>query len=78
VSNIWNVVWPFEHYIFKRRINLYLVQQLKKDHEMIADWKLYELVLFNILQNSFKFNKIFDGDVVITLKCKPVKKTVEN
>lgn len=25
VNNIWNVVWPFEHYIFKRRINLYLI-----------------------------------------------------
>lgn len=41
---------------------------------MVADWKLYELILFNIVQNSFKYNKIFDGDVIITLKCKPLKK----
>jgi signal transduction histidine kinase len=40
---------------------------------MIADWKLYELILFNIVQNSFKYNKIFDGDVVITLECKQAK-----
>jgi hypothetical protein len=24
IPHIWNVVWPFEHFIFKRKINLYL------------------------------------------------------
>jgi hypothetical protein len=31
LPNIWNVIWPFEHYIFKRRINLYIYQNLQKD-----------------------------------------------
>ena len=41
---------------------------------MITDWKLYELILFNIFQNSIKYNKNFDGDVVIILTCKPLRK----
>jgi len=29
LSTIWNVVWPFEHFIFKRNVNVYLVQEFK-------------------------------------------------
>ena len=25
ISCIWNVMWPFEHFIFKRRVNVYLI-----------------------------------------------------
>lgn len=41
---------------------------------MSADWALYELILFNIIQNSTKYNQNFDGDVVIALTCKAMKK----
>jgi signal transduction histidine kinase len=41
---------------------------------MRADWKLYELVLFNLVQNSIKYNKAFDGDIVIVAKVKKLKK----
>ena len=42
--------------------------------ELSTDWKCYELILFNILQNSIKFNKL-EGDIVIILKVNPVKST---
>lgn len=44
---------------------------------MVADWKLYELVLFNIIQNAVKYNKSNNGDIVIVLTCKPKKKTLD-
>jgi hypothetical protein len=49
ISTVWNVIWPFEHYIFKRRVNIYLIRNLMPNYEMVADWNLYELVIFNIL-----------------------------
>lgn len=50
IPTIWNVIWPFEHYIFRRHINLYLIQRFKFNQKtMLADWYLYEAVLFNII-----------------------------
>ena len=40
---------------------------------MYADWVLYEYVLFNIVQNSVKFNKPMDGEILIILSLKPKK-----
>lgn len=44
---------------------------------MVADWKLYELVLFNIVQNAVKYNRNNDGDIVIVLTLKPKKKSLD-
>jgi signal transduction histidine kinase len=44
---------------------------------MIADWNLYELVMYNILQNALKYNKN-DGDVVLTMTCKKVRERNQN
>jgi signal transduction histidine kinase len=44
---------------------------------METDWSLYELILFNLVQNSLKYNKCYDGDIVIVIKCKPLKKRLE-
>jgi K+-sensing histidine kinase KdpD len=41
---------------------------------MIADWKLYEGILFNLIQNALKYNKPVEGDIVMTITCKPMKK----
>ena len=43
--------------------------------ELITDWKCYELILFNILQNAIKFNRL-EGDIVIILKVNPVKSNI--
>ena len=73
ISTIWNVIWPFEHYIFKRRVNVYFIHNLQHQYEMIADWNLYELVMYNIVQNAIKYNKNIDGDIIITMTCKKVR-----
>lgn len=56
ICTLWNVIWPFEHYIFRRRINIFLITNLWPGYEMVSDWGLYELVLYNILQNALKYN----------------------
>ena len=71
---LWSVIWPFEHYIVRRRINFYLITQLFDSHEMIADWQLYQGILFNLIQNALKYNKSVEGDIVLTITCKPSNK----
>ena len=34
----------------------------------MADWQKYELILFNIIQNSVKFN-VVGGQIVINIMC---------
>lgn len=46
------------------------------NYELITDWKSYEMILFNILQNAIKFNAL-EGDIVVVIKLNPVK-TVSN
>ena len=67
------VMWPHEFFVFQRRINVYLVSKLYKDFLIMADLNLYELVLYNLFLNGIKFNKAFDGDIVISVECKPCK-----
>jgi hypothetical protein len=51
IATIWNVIWPFEHFIFKRKVNFYLIQEFKfpKNTHMVSDWKQYESALFNVI-----------------------------
>ena len=38
-----------------------------------ADWLNYQLILFNMIQNSIKYNK-FKGDIFVVINCLPMKK----
>ena len=66
---------PFHYIMQANHVNLYLIRKQNLNLELITDWKCYELILFNILQNSIKFNKI-EGDIVIIIKINPVKSTI--
>ena len=46
--------------------------------QIFADWDLYELILFNIIQNSVKYNQLYDGEIAIVISCKPMKIRFEN
>ena len=46
---IFNVLWPFECVIFRRRHNVHLIKQIEPDVQLVADWMLYELILFNLI-----------------------------
>ena len=41
---------------------------------MKADWKMYELIIFNIIQNSVKYYEKIDANIMIVLTCKPRKR----
>ncbi len=71
-------MFPFELQIFKRKINIYLIDNTKKlNFEMILDWKIYELILFNIIQNSIKYNKE-NGEILIICSCKSLKNFIDS
>lgn len=59
--------------IVRRRHNVHLRLQIDPEIKMIADWGLYQLILFNLVQNSVKYNKARDGDIMILVKCKHLK-----
>ena len=73
VTTIQDVMWPFEMLIVRRRHNVHLRMQIESGINMIADWGLYQLILFNLVQNSVKYNKARDGDIMILVKCKQLK-----
>ena len=39
--------------------------------QIAADWKMYELILFNIIQNAVKYN-VFKGEIIFIIKVFPV------
>ena len=51
------VLWAFEHFISRMRINVYLGLNIEANLQVSLDWNLYELILFNIIQNSVKYNQ---------------------
>ena len=40
---------------------------LKKEKDMCLDWKLFQLVVFNLFQNAVKYNKE-SGKITIEMK----------
>ena len=47
-------------------------QSIFNTNTICNDWKLYKLILFNLVQNSIKYNKVNNGDIFIILTCKPL------
>lgn len=41
------------------------------DYEILCDWTLYKLIVFNLLQNSVKYN-IKNGYILIDLSLKKI------
>ena len=41
--------------------------------EINTDWEMYQLILFNIVQNAVKYNK-FQGDIIIKINLQPLYK----
>jgi signal transduction histidine kinase len=62
-----NVLLPFKMQTNQMKINVYLATNIKNATKITQDWSVYELILFNILQNAIKFNQK-SGDVVVVLR----------
>jgi signal transduction histidine kinase len=47
-----------------------IIRNFKRYHKFVTDWGLYELILFNFIQNSVKFANR-DGEILVVLDCEP-------
>ena len=64
------VVAPFEPEIQQKNLNVFFAQKNAFNFELKLDWRMYQLIIFNIIQNAIKYN-IFQGDILILITCKP-------
>ena len=60
------VLDPFESQIKNSKMEV-TVKSHKFESRVKADWKLYQLIIFNIIQNAVKYNKP-KGEINICLK----------
>ena len=68
VKPIMKVLWPFEHQIEKRKINVSILFKTTIPFAVKSDWTLYELIIFNMVQNAVKYNHT-DGEIAILIGC---------
>ena len=65
------VIYPFVSQILANKIRVLVSDQTQMDNvSFVADWKLYELILFNIIQNAVKYNSYL-GVILVVLKVIP-------
>jgi signal transduction histidine kinase len=72
-NSIMKVIYPFERQIFRQEIKVFISKQFSPNLSIIADWMGYQLILFNIIQNSVKYNK-FKGEIFVIIQCLPMTK----
>lgn len=75
-SFITKVLYPFERQILRQEISLFISTNFDQSMLIKADWLNYQLILFNMIQNSVKYNK-FKGDIFIIIKCLPLQKKIK-
>ena len=66
------VIEPFSHTLKNRSINVQIFRKnnsVMKLLKLMADWKNFQLVMFNIIQNAIKYNN-WKGDLTIMLEVK--------
>jgi len=66
------VVWPFSPQIMSRNITVYIAWKNEFTCKIKTDWKMYELILFSIIQNSVKYNQ-FSGSIILLVDCQKRK-----
>lgn len=70
-SCIMKVIYPFQRQITRQEIKMYITKKYKDNISIKADWLSYQLILFNIIQNSVKYNK-FKGEIFVIINCLPL------
>ena len=55
-EHIQKVLYPFEVNAVSRGIRILITKRSNFTFKVIADWNMYQLILFNIIQNSVKYN----------------------
>ena len=68
-NHIEKVIYPFLQQISSTNISVYIVRKDFGEVNLKLDWKNYQLILFNLIQNAIKFN-YFNGAIIIVLSVK--------
>ena len=63
------VVYPFLQQIYSSNISVYIARKDILDVNLKLDWKNYQLILYNMIQNSIKYN-FSNGIILILLNLK--------
>jgi len=71
------VLQPFEYQIKKKKMNVSVQRKNIERPSIKADWRLYQLIIFNIVQNAVKYNKR-EGDISITTELKDSSENLPN
>ena len=75
--HIEKIIYPFYSQINGQKIKVYFGRKSKYSMEIEADWKKYQLIIFNIIQNAVKYN-VFRGEIIIMLSCEEVDDNEHN
>jgi len=71
------VLQPFEYQIKKKKMNV-SIKRMNNDRPSIkTDWRLYQLIIFNIVQNAVKYNKR-EGNIAIITELKDYDQSLPN
>ena len=64
-----DIIKCFKPYIQKRdyKISIKMAEYEKAYNGLSTDWKYYKLILFNVIQNAIKYNKI-GGNIKVSSK----------
>ena len=72
MKHVKNVIEPFEPQVTANSITVLLHNECPENLVLATDWDMFEFILFNLVQNSIKFN-VIQGFLLIYLKLKENK-----
>lgn len=59
------VIEPFNQLIKRKGLKVTIQNDIgNKNIELVTDWKVYQIILFNFIQNAVKYN-IVNGEIII-------------
>ena len=67
-------LYPFYSQIQAQNIKVYFGRKSKYNMEIKADWKKYQLIVFNIIQNAVKYNK-YNGTLIVLTSCELIERS---
>lgn len=71
------VLQPFEYQIKKKKMKVSIQRKDVNRPSIKADWRLYQLIIFNIIQNAVKYNKK-EGTISVTTELKDSDQNLPN
>jgi len=60
------MIVPFSTQIKSKKLNVQILRRTSFDEEYQADWKNFQLCIFNLIQNAVKYNT-YKGDILIIM-----------